>query len=319
MCADGGKVKVGSPTVANAKVTVEAPIETAELADAAVTSAKLADGAVATAKLADSAVSSAKLADSAVSTAKIVDGAVTGGKIAGAGQLADALRRVAHGAACVHGQVYSEVGLGVILLHEEPVAAPVEPPVEVAQLITVRVGAVVGELDARAAIWTAVLARVVPLDDGAGAKLHVPQLRQRGRINPPACAQTSSAPLTISGRPSPCRSQKATQRTMASACCCQSTSPSGLSSTVRPSSVPAAIMVGVLTPQKAVQVTSLPRFVSQARGYEWKPLLEGDVDFAACMAELRKIGYDDALLSEVSPSIAPIEDTAAAIRRIMEM
>ena len=55
------------------------------------------------------------------------------------------------------------------------------------------------------------------------------------------------------------------------------------------------------------------------QGYEWTPLLEGDVDFAACMVELRKIGYDDALLSEVSPGIAPIEDTAAAIRQIMEM
>ena len=53
-------------------------------------------------------------------------------------------------------------------------------------------------------------------------------------------------------------------------------------------------------------------------GYEWTPLLEGDVDFAACMVELRKIGYDDALLSEVSPGIAPIEDTAAAIRQIID-
>lgn len=57
----------------------------------------------------------------------------------------------------------------------------------------------------------------------------------------------------------------------------------------------------------------------QRQGFEWTPLLEGDVDFAACMVELRKIGYDDALLSEVSPSIASIEDTAAAIRQIMEM
>ncbi len=57
----------------------------------------------------------------------------------------------------------------------------------------------------------------------------------------------------------------------------------------------------------------------QRQGYEWKPLLEGDVDFPAVMAELRKIGYDDALLSEVSPSLAPIEETAQAIARIMEM
>jgi len=55
------------------------------------------------------------------------------------------------------------------------------------------------------------------------------------------------------------------------------------------------------------------------QGYAWPPLLEGDVDFPVVMAELRKIGYDDALLSEVSPSIAPIEETAQAIRKIMQM
>lgn len=57
----------------------------------------------------------------------------------------------------------------------------------------------------------------------------------------------------------------------------------------------------------------------QRQGYEWKPLLDGDVDFPAVMAELRKIGYDDALLSEVSPSLASLEETAQAIAEIMEM
>lgn len=55
------------------------------------------------------------------------------------------------------------------------------------------------------------------------------------------------------------------------------------------------------------------------QGYEWPPLLEGDVDFPAVMAELRKLGYDDALISEVSTSSASLADTAQAIRRIMEM
>lgn len=54
-------------------------------------------------------------------------------------------------------------------------------------------------------------------------------------------------------------------------------------------------------------------------GAQWPPLLEGDVDFAAVMAELRKIGYDGALLSEVSPGIASLEETAQAIRKIMAM
>jgi len=51
----------------------------------------------------------------------------------------------------------------------------------------------------------------------------------------------------------------------------------------------------------------------------WTPLLEGDVDFPAVMAELRKIGYTDPVLSEVAPSIASLEDTAEAMRKILEM
>ncbi len=54
-------------------------------------------------------------------------------------------------------------------------------------------------------------------------------------------------------------------------------------------------------------------------GYQWTPLLEGDVNFPLVMAELRKIGYDDALTSEVSPRIESLEATAAKIRQIMEM
>ncbi len=53
--------------------------------------------------------------------------------------------------------------------------------------------------------------------------------------------------------------------------------------------------------------------------HSWPPLTEGDVDFPAVMNELRNIGYDDALLSEVDAGTAPFEDTAAAIRRIIEM
>jgi L-ribulose-5-phosphate 3-epimerase len=55
------------------------------------------------------------------------------------------------------------------------------------------------------------------------------------------------------------------------------------------------------------------------QGYEWTPLLEGDVDFPAVMAELRKIGYDDAILSEVDPGTASLEATAQAIRKILAM
>jgi L-ribulose-5-phosphate 3-epimerase len=54
-------------------------------------------------------------------------------------------------------------------------------------------------------------------------------------------------------------------------------------------------------------------------GYQWTPLLQGDVNFPAVMAELRQAGYDGALLSEVDPGTAPLAETARAIRQIMEM
>ncbi|MFW6108761.1 MAG: sugar phosphate isomerase/epimerase family protein [bacterium] len=52
---------------------------------------------------------------------------------------------------------------------------------------------------------------------------------------------------------------------------------------------------------------------------QWPPLLEGQVNFPAVMAELRAAGYDDALISEVSLSAASLEDTAAAIRKIIAL
>ena len=55
------------------------------------------------------------------------------------------------------------------------------------------------------------------------------------------------------------------------------------------------------------------------RVVQWPPLLEGQVNFPAVMAELRAAGYDDALISEVPPSVAPLEATAAAIRQILAM
>jgi len=51
----------------------------------------------------------------------------------------------------------------------------------------------------------------------------------------------------------------------------------------------------------------------------WTPLLEGGVDFAAMMRELRDAGYTGPLISEVPPSLAPLADTAAAIRKIRDL
>lgn len=52
---------------------------------------------------------------------------------------------------------------------------------------------------------------------------------------------------------------------------------------------------------------------------QWPPLLKGQVNFPAVMRELRVAGYDGALISEVPPSIASLEDTAAAIRQLIGM
>jgi hexulose-6-phosphate isomerase len=49
----------------------------------------------------------------------------------------------------------------------------------------------------------------------------------------------------------------------------------------------------------------------------WTALLEGDVDFPAVMRELRAVGYDGPLTGEVEPHLAPLDKTAAAIRKIM--
>ena len=51
----------------------------------------------------------------------------------------------------------------------------------------------------------------------------------------------------------------------------------------------------------------------------WPALLEGDVDFAAQNRQLRALGYDGPMTSEVSTDVASLRDTAAAIRKIIAM
>ena len=51
----------------------------------------------------------------------------------------------------------------------------------------------------------------------------------------------------------------------------------------------------------------------------WPALLKGNIDFKAVMKELHASGYDGPLISEVPPDIAPLEETAKAIRKIIEM
>jgi sugar phosphate isomerase/epimerase len=52
---------------------------------------------------------------------------------------------------------------------------------------------------------------------------------------------------------------------------------------------------------------------------EWTALLQGEVNFPVVMRELRQAGYQGPLVSEVSPSLASLEDTAAAMRKIAAM
>jgi hexulose-6-phosphate isomerase len=52
---------------------------------------------------------------------------------------------------------------------------------------------------------------------------------------------------------------------------------------------------------------------------KWTGLLAGGCDFPAIMAELRAIGYDGPLVSEVEPNLASLVDTVAAIRKIAAM
>jgi sugar phosphate isomerase/epimerase len=48
-------------------------------------------------------------------------------------------------------------------------------------------------------------------------------------------------------------------------------------------------------------------------------LLAGDVNFPLVMKELRAIGFDGALVSEIDPGEGGYEETAATIREIMAM
>jgi hexulose-6-phosphate isomerase len=68
-----------------------------------------------------------------------------------------------------------------------------------------------------------------------------------------------------------------------------------------------------------VKMVHLKDWRGNALNGDWTPLLEGDVDYVAMNRELRALGYDGPMISEVPPELAPLADTAAAIRRIIAM
>jgi len=55
------------------------------------------------------------------------------------------------------------------------------------------------------------------------------------------------------------------------------------------------------------------------KGYQWTPLMEGDVDWKAVMSELRAIGYDDFLISEVGGDEEAHRRTAETMDRIISL
>lgn len=70
---------------------------------------------------------------------------------------------------------------------------------------------------------------------------------------------------------------------------------------------------------KHIKMVHLKDWQGRALNGGWTPLLQGAVDYTAMNRELRAIGYDGPMISEVPPDLASFADTAAAIRQIIEM
>lgn len=68
-----------------------------------------------------------------------------------------------------------------------------------------------------------------------------------------------------------------------------------------------------------IKMAHVKDWQGRALNGSWTPLLQGEVDFVAVMRELRAAGYDGPLISEVAVADAPIEETAAAIRKIIAL
>jgi hexulose-6-phosphate isomerase len=68
-----------------------------------------------------------------------------------------------------------------------------------------------------------------------------------------------------------------------------------------------------------IKMVHLKDWKGRALNGGWTALLEGEVDYAAMNRELRSVGYDGPMISEVPPSIASFQDTAMAIRKIIQM
>lgn len=70
---------------------------------------------------------------------------------------------------------------------------------------------------------------------------------------------------------------------------------------------------------KHIKRVHLKDWKGRALNGEWTALLAGEVNFPAVMRELRAIGYDGPLVSEVDPKLAPLADTAKTARQLLAM
>jgi hexulose-6-phosphate isomerase len=70
---------------------------------------------------------------------------------------------------------------------------------------------------------------------------------------------------------------------------------------------------------KHIKMVHLKDWQGRALNGSWPALLAGEVDYVAMNRELRAIGYDGPMISEVPPDVASFAETAVAIRNIIQM
>ncbi len=68
-----------------------------------------------------------------------------------------------------------------------------------------------------------------------------------------------------------------------------------------------------------IKMVHLKDWQGRALNGSWPALLQGEVDYVAMNRELRAIGYDGPMISEVPLDVASFAETAAAIRQIIQM
>ena len=70
---------------------------------------------------------------------------------------------------------------------------------------------------------------------------------------------------------------------------------------------------------KHFKMMHLKEWKGNALDGDWPALLTGDINWVKIMAELRNIGYNGPLISEVDPALASLSETSDAIDKIISM